>query len=81
MKTTLKFLALFLAAALPTALAADTFGLALPVALEATHLLAAFAATLVVLIAFSDYGRAAARRHYLASLARSTPRATHPLAA
>jgi len=78
MKTTLKFLALILAAALPVTLAAN---LVLPAALDATHLLGAFTATFVTLIALNDYTRPARRRDYLASLARTTPRHSHPLAA
>lgn len=73
MKTIATLLALSAAAALSLAF--------VPSALEAMHLLSAFAATFVALIAFSDYARPVHHRRYLASLARSTPRHPHPYAA
>ncbi|MES2697603.1 MAG: hypothetical protein V4773_29330 [Verrucomicrobiota bacterium] len=56
-KTALKLLALISTSALPAVAAAESFGLALPTALDASHILGAFVATFVALIAFSDYTR------------------------
>ena len=81
MNTTLKFLALSLAAAVPAALAAETAGLALPSAFDVTTLVGAFAVTLVLLTAFADYARTARRHRYLAAASRATPRHAHPYAA
>ena len=82
MKTSLKLIALFFAAALPVALAAETAGFDLPAALDPASLIGAFAATLLVLTVLSDYTRTAQRRHYLAAVARATPpQSSYPLAA
>lgn len=58
MKTTLKFLAFFLAAALPSSFAAELAGAELPAALDSLSLFSAFVASVVLLTLFSDYAGA-----------------------
>lgn len=58
MKATLKFAALFLAAAVPGALAAELAGAHLPASLDSLNLLSAFVATLTVLTLATDYSGA-----------------------
>ncbi len=55
MKTSLKYIALSLAVALPTVLAANALGLDLPNALSPTHVFGALVATLAMLTIVSDY--------------------------
>ena len=85
MKTSLKFLALFLSAALPGAVAAELAGLALPAALGLGPVFGAFVMTLVVLTLCHDYADAAGsgerplRRTGPAAVAAE--KSAHPLAA
>lgn len=85
MKTSLKFLALFLSAALPGAVAAELAGLALPASLGLGPVFGAFVMTLVVLTLCHDYAEPAVRRARPARTgAAATPAAeksAHPLAA
>lgn len=57
MKTTLKLLALFFAAALTTTFAADLAGAHLPAALDPLSVFCAFVGSTAVLTVFSDYHR------------------------
>ena len=84
MKTKLALLAATFATALPASLAADSAGVALPPVLDSLHLLGAFAASLVLLTVFADYGRGRARfagstRHVAPAAPRA--KAAHALAA
>jgi len=86
MKTSLKFLALFLSAALPGAVAAELAGLDLPGSLGIGSVFGAFVMTLIVLTVFSDYASAAGSGKRLARRTGTvaTPAAeksAHPLAA
>ena len=79
MKTTLKVLALFLAAALPSSFAAELAGAHLPAALDAGNVFLAFVSTLVVLTMLSEYSPAP--RLTRTAVAAALPQAEHPLAA
>lgn len=83
MTTSLKLIALALAASLPSAFAADLSGLTLPAAMDPLHLFAALVAALVLLTAFADYGRRGTLRILAqqAALAHPERTAAHPLAA
>ncbi len=84
MKTSLKFLALFLSAALPGAVAAELAGVALPASLGLGPVFGAFVMTLVVLTLCHDYAEPAERRTRPARTGAATPAAeksAHPLAA
>jgi hypothetical protein len=82
MKTSLKFVPLFLAVSLPSALAAEFAGMQLPTGLDPLTAFAAFVASVVVMLAWSDYSRAG-RVTIPATVAahRSPEKAAHPLAA
>jgi hypothetical protein len=79
MKTSLKFLSLFLAASLPGALAAEFAGVALPAGFDATSAFAAFVVSLIILTAHGDYSRRA--RMLTTTVAVRTDKAVHALAA
>lgn len=80
MKTTFKFISLFLAAALPSTFAAEIVGADLPAALESFNIFAALVASLVLMTVFADYNRTALRTKRLVTRAEA-PKATNPLAA
>lgn len=79
MKTSLKFLALFFAAALPSTFAAELAGADLPAAFDSLHVFSAFVATLVLLTLFSDYS--ATPRLSRSAATATLAKAEHPLAA
>lgn len=83
MTTSLKLIALVLAASLPSAFAAELSGLTLPAVIDPLHLFAALVAVLVLLTASADYGRRATLRilSQQDALARPERTAAHPLAA
>jgi hypothetical protein len=84
MKTSLTFLALFLSAALPGAVAAELAGLDLPAAFGVGPAFGAFVMSLVVLTLCHDYADAAESGAQPARTAAATPAAeksAHPLAA
>lgn len=76
MKTSLKVVALLLAAGLPSALAIELAGVELPAGTDAGSLFGAFVVALVGLTAFADYARPARATRRRVSL-----KAAHPLAA
>ena len=79
MKTILKSVALFLAAALPVASAFELLGGSLPVFLNASNLFSGFVSVVVLLTAFSEYSRAERQRFCRIRAPRG--RARYPLAA
>ena len=80
MKTSLKYLAFFLAVALPGAFAAELAGVSLPTSLDPLHAFSAFVVVLSVLVLFADYaGTGAPAKSRVA--ARKAEKSNHPLAA
>ncbi|MBI5689952.1 MAG: hypothetical protein HZC55_07605 [Verrucomicrobia bacterium] len=78
MKNTLKFLSLATTVSLFGTLTAETLGFSLPSALGVAPLFSLFVASLVSLIAFSDYTRIRKPRMVEAHV---LPKSCHPLAA
>jgi hypothetical protein len=84
MNTSLKLIALSLAAALPGSVALTLAGATLPSAFDPLHVLGAFVVAVVLLTIFGDYGRQpklAATAAQLRQRACRGGRAQHPLAA
>lgn len=86
MKTTLIHVALFLAASLPGAIAAELAGVTLPASINSLHIFGALAASFVLLTFVSDYSSRTslvrtARAAQPAAGARLTVKAANPLAA
>ncbi len=81
MKTSLTFASLFLAASVPSALAVELIGVDLPAGIDATAAFGAFVVSLVALIAFADYTRAAAPLSVKFATRSVATKAAHPLAA
>ena len=79
MKTSLKFLSLFLAASLPAVLAAEFVGVSLPAGFDANSAFVAFVVSLVILTAHGDYSRKA--RPLTCPVAVTSDKAVHALAA
>lgn len=81
MKTSLKVIALLLAASVPSALAIELAGVELPAGADAGSLFGAFVVALVGLTAFADYARPFASGSAGATPLRVARKAAHPLAA
>lgn len=81
MKTSLKVIALLLAASVPSALAMELAGVELPAGADTGSLFVAYVVALVGLTAFADYARPVAGRSIPATPQRSSRQAAHPLAA
>jgi hypothetical protein len=82
MKTSLKFVPLFLAVSLPSAFAVELAGVSLPTGLDSFTAFAAFVASLVIMVAWSDYSQP--RRQTISAAVATSPsaqKAAHPLAA
>ena len=82
MKTMLKLISLFLAAGIPSGLAAELAGVSLPPMFDTLHLLAAFVAVTALLTMLTDYQRITVIR-LTATAARPvrSAKAVYPLAA
>ena len=81
MKTSLKVIALLLAASVPSALAIELAGVELPAGADTGSLFVAFVVAFISLTAFADYGRPLAVGSIHATSRRVSPKAAHPLAA
>jgi hypothetical protein len=81
MKTYLALFSTVAAIGAPTALAAEAAGVALPSALNANHVFAAFVAGLVLLTAFADYATPRTRALRPITQGVTPAKASHALAA
>lgn len=82
MKTSLKVLALFTAASVPSAFALELAGVHLLPAFDPVAALSAFAVSWVTLVAFTDYARPRGRLSENPARPHApVTKATHPLAA
>lgn len=89
MKNSLKILSLFLAASVPSTIAAEFAGLVVPAPFDTLHVFAAYVTTISLLTMVSDYAKPATSPVLREPLAakpgrcpvRPADKATHPLAA
>jgi hypothetical protein len=81
MKTSLKYLAFFLAVALPGTFAAELAGVSLPASLDPLHAFSAIVVELSVLMLFADYAAAGKPTLVGRTLVTAPKKSHHPLAA
>lgn len=81
MKTSLKYLAFFLAVALPGAFAAELAGISLPSSIDPLHAFSAFVVVLSVLMLFADYATIGSVKRTCRVTACTREKSHHPLAA
>ena len=82
MKHSLRFLAVFVAASVPAAFAAELAGVALPTTVDPLHMFAAFVMTMVGCTVWADYARKAKSLTAVCSASSAARvKVAHPLAA